>query len=775
MRRFASAFVKGRDKKTSKSSTSSLNTATTTTTTTTSTLTSESSTGSVAKYDESTKKSSWKSWLTRSRKPPPTNWAPSPISVSSNVAAVIDDDDDDDSSQLSAAFSPLVDPEVAKGNFRRIVSAALDDSHTSPSPFVQPTRGPLFPRSINPPSLLSSSSRSFLADFQRRQLLSRLESQVDVSPILPFAAKQPPPIPASHPSPNDICRPSSDSKLSSSSLGIQRWINRPCFEDRYLVYLPFEDGQVDAHPVTASSLAIAALEYSEHLDVMADPDFDQPPSKHGNQSSSPPSSTSHASISESPSLTASTRSNTSYTTAPSPLRNQHSPPPQLAAVQQPASDQSTSQPAIKSTVKRVVRFAEDDSDGEDGLPLHIIRMKKKREQKAQFLRQEQLRRAKQQEEERRRQEEEVIERERKRIQVERERKEREKERQEREKAIYAESVAAARVRREMQRAGGPNNSNSSNLVVPSSPSFTSLKDSERNKLSSKTPSLSIPRREASDSALHLNTPLVASNYFTDSSPSSSRPPSLTHSPVSPTYGPHSRPPSTYSTHSSSSEDARRGGSRRNSAVNAIPVALGSGGSTSSFHLPPVIGYPTWLTGGYIPPVPPFPEYANDMPLLPPTAPFMKHDKRSRNSSPGGNSTSSGSRRGSFTSSTERLDRPPNVRVSSSPIPRRDVAASGHSRQPSGDSSRSHSTQGRPPNPTHKSMPVISRGRSSLPPSHSQNQYLQAPSPWSALPSQFGTLPTSMPWSSSQVRQSQSLTQGTGGKQQRRQQTYPLVS
>jgi hypothetical protein len=269
-------------------------------------------------------------------------------------------------------------------------------------------------------------------------------------------------------------------------------------------------------------------------------------------------------------------------------------------------------------------------------------MKKKRDQKSNFLRQEQLKRAKEEAEARRQREQEAVRLQQEALERERKRLASEKERKEKEKAMYAESLAATRARREFSRTGGlvaSNTTNSGSLLVPSA-SSSSLKDTERNKPPQSEsrrfsrvphdapPSLSIPRREASESALHLNAPSsYPINHFSDSSsPDSSRPPSLAYSPSSPIY-PNSRPPSTYSAHTSSSEDVRhQSGSRRNSlaASAAAPV----------YARPPMIAsYPSWSGSNphiqYIPPVPPFPDFVTDLPLLPPTAPFMKHSRQQR--------------------------------------------------------------------------------------------------------------------------------------------------
>ncbi|KAF9485274.1 hypothetical protein BDN70DRAFT_627307 [Pholiota conissans] len=400
-------------------------------------------------------------------------------------------------------------------------------------------------------------------------------------------------------------------------------------------------------------------------------------------------------------------------------------------------------------------------------------MKKKRDQKSNFLRQEQLRRAKEEAEIRRQLEQEAIRFQQEALEKERSRLASEKERREKEKTMYAESLAATRARRELSRTGGLVSSNMSNpnsLLVPSA-SSTSLRDTERNKpppseprRSSRLPhdappSLSIPRREASEFASQLNMPAsFTTNHFSDSSsPDSSRPSSLAYSPSSPSY-PYSRPPSTYSAHTSSSEDVRhQSGSKRNSLAASSTAPMYA-------RAPMIASYPTWSGSNphiqYIPPVPPFPDYVTDMPLLPPTAPFMKHSRQrspsssSRKDSSPAPSTQS-SRRGSFNSSSDHVNtvapkssgsslrapslspRPPQQRHASTPTkPTHERRPSGESRmtshtQRSSNTHRQQQPQMRPPLPSSHSHSSPARGRPEQPAwTQVQAQYMQAAgNPW----------------------------------------------
>jgi len=141
-------------------------------------------------------------------------------------------------------------------------------------PFVQHNTGLLFPRSVNRPAFLPPPTNTRVTMLRAHLIVQLTNSDHDLGSILPFG-HNPPPFPLSPPPPSfpDASRPTNVSKIFPASPGIRRWIARPCFEDRYVVYLPSPTG-VDIRPVSAAAMAIAALEFSEHLDAMADPDFD---------------------------------------------------------------------------------------------------------------------------------------------------------------------------------------------------------------------------------------------------------------------------------------------------------------------------------------------------------------------------------------------------------------------------------------------------------------------------------------------------------------------
>lgn len=532
--------------------------------------------------------------------------------------------------------------------------------------------------------------------------------------------------------------------------------------------------------------------------------------------------------------------NAPYIAVPSPLRNEHSP------IISPAVSAPTHVPVISLTgvdppVKRGVRFAEDEK--EDVIPLgYVLRMKRKREEKAKFLRAEHDRRVLEEqmarlEEERRMQEAERTEWEKERMAWERERKAME----ERKQRMYTEEVVATRLRREAARAGGvpsSNNGTVSSLIgperghFPSSVSSTSLRDQERNRLPQPNPqprgrsgtvydltlphasaSLPVPRRAASERNLPTITTTSASIAHSpppSSSPGSSRTPSVgdghsTPSLIASGSGSGTRPPSMYSSiELSSAEDIRQ----QRVAAAAVAANMNNrskrnslAASTSSLRLNPdrASSFPGW--GGinpslnYVPAVPMIPTMVPayvmmDMPLLPPTAPFMLH-QYPRQQQGHGSSTPTSSSRGQLSSSgnssRERVHLPqqgqqgqhpgfslqsphrPDYRHSSSSPAASGSASSSrrgtHERHGSGDSRRAsmpppkspNMQQGQSQRPRLNSQhshgrPAVPRSHTGPPASHGvppPSQHLQLPSPWTGLPSQSGKPPAGMPVPKSQ--------------------------
>ncbi|KAG6829603.1 hypothetical protein H0H92_004072 [Tricholoma furcatifolium] len=783
--------------------------------------------------NRSSSRKSWRSWIKSNSKKP--SHTPLPDYLPSQEPSL----HEDTAADLIQAFT-------------LIVTNSLDPLPPPPTPFSHRVDPPyIFPKSVNPASTLPKPQSLATVTFKKR-ILTRLKDQSnpftksELLSIASLTARQLTPLD----SPNHAIHPFNESAPSKSTItslsssGLGNWILRPCFEDRYDLFIPEQDGPISRHPVQGSNLAVAALEFSETLEVMADADqlapslvLDIPPEI----VSTPPPSSAHS-------------RNSPYITVPSPLRNEHNlPPSPSATLTQPANPAVAPimDQAPDTLVKRGVRFVEDDKD--DVIPLgHVLRMKRKREEKAKFLKAEQERRLL--EVERQRMEEERRKRDAERAEWEMERKAWEKEKrameEERRQRKYAEEVTAARLRRENQRAGGVPSLKSqegSAFLVPSSgagyfPASASSTTSERNKRPpSRTYSrpahddggspVYLPRREASDPNLPIRintnpspsgpTPSPHGSHNSQS-PGSSRPPSVNRDtpPSAESSSPlPTRSPSVYSSHevASSSEDVKAAIYAASSRAKRNSLASSRNGSNTSlgFGSDRAISYPVWTGSSHslnnmVPPVPmipthaqmmPMPAYAMmDMPLLPPTPPFMMQQYPRQNSPSGSKSRQSGSQnssreRLSLNSSKERvnviggtgsrsgsLERPGmsertasegrinSPRSSSFPRPE----APRHS--PSSPAATSGSGSSRPHHVQHASLPGPSSRRASMPVApgqfynsqqqpprqskhdarppppvhaHSQptivpqslsSQMLQPPSPWTGIPTQSGKLP-----------------------------------
>ncbi|KAG5639283.1 hypothetical protein H0H81_004944 [Sphagnurus paluster] len=708
---------------------------------------------------------SWKSWLkSKPHRPhrPPTNDIPL----------------DDDRSE----------PSIDHLDVRALVANSLLDPPLPHSPFVDAR--PLFPRSIHPPSALRPSP-SLAASLLKTRLFARLDRN-------PRPLHKHPHLAGLHP--DEPCPPPSSS-MSLKSTGLTRWISRPCFEDRFTVFLPHSDGSVASQPVSGTALAVAALEYSVALEAMVHFDvFEHSPPPPVDIS---PPSVSDLDLAAPPSQA---RASSAYMAVPSPLRNEHNPPEPPPAL---VSQSALPAPPADPLVKRGVRFAEDDKD--DVIPLgYVLRMKQKREEKARFLRAEQERRAIQ--DDRARLDAERQKHEADRAQMEIDRLAWEKERramdEQRRKRKYAEEVAAARLRRESARTGGvpslkaAENTAHAFLATPTGahfPTSASSSTSERNKpphsrrhsrptLDDGVSLITLPRREASDPNLPTITRTGPHPNFLPGShsPGSSQdtPPSGEGS--SPLPG--TRSPSVYS---SSSDDVRAAvaAAAIRTKRNSFAASVAHNNSTGSLVGDRATSYPMWGGSSHslnslvpvmpmmpVPmqmmPMPPF--VMMDMPLLPPTPPFMMHQYPRSQGSPvssgSGTGSSKGRRSGSQNSSRERVNlessreqtgsgnssgsvprsasfpRPEYRHSSSSPASQhRQETSGGDPRRSSlpvsapkeqGDSSsrpRQHSHHDlRPSAPRHShSQPAsLSRGSASLYP----------PSPWTGIPTQSGGLP-----------------------------------
>ncbi|KAG6869271.1 hypothetical protein C0993_000024 [Termitomyces sp. T159_Od127] len=687
---------------------------------------------------------SWRLWLKGSVKKTQLaalpDWAPPSHDV------------DDVPSESSLHDDPPADP---LQSFTVLVQNSLLPPPSLPSPFSRHSDDPsVFPKSANRTTLLPRS-HSLASVTLKRHILKRLQderhpfSEAELHSIAPLASRSiTPVVPLNQPHhPFNVSAPSKTTVISTSCPGLVTWVSRPCFEDRYDLFMPEQDGAISRRPILGSTFAVAALEFSEGIEAMADA-----PSSHFVVDI--PSET----VSISPSSSGRSRS-PSHIPAPSPLRNEHPAPPSVSAIQSAPPAVPTLTEA-DSSVKRGVRFAEDGKD--DVIPLgYVLRMKKKREEKAKFLKAEQERRLL--EEERMRHEEERRRRDAERADWERERRAWEKEKrvieEERRQRKYAEEVHATRLRRESQRAGGVpalKASESNAFLGPnpgagyfpvSAPSSTS----ERNKpcivhrqprpaYNDSAPAY-IPRREASEPNLptRLDTNPVPSLPITPS-PRSHSPDSLPASerPLSPDSSsplPGMRPSSMHSSQEvpTPSEDVQAAVSTTANRVkrHSFAASISTSRNNSNISLLGDRGtsYPVWTGSNHslnmLPAAPmihcmqmpmmPVPTYAMmDMPLLPPAPPFMMQQYTRHLGSPGSPGNGGGSPKGrlgasSPSSSREKLDsgNPSRERVNvTSGAARSGSVERGYSSDRSNKESKSHPSRSasfpRPEAPRHTS-------------------------------------------------------------------------
>lgn len=341
--------------------------------------------------------------------------------------------------------------------------------------------------------------------------------------------------------------------------------------------------------------------------------------------------------------------------------------------------------------------------------------------------------------------------------------------------MYAEEVAAARLRRESQRIGGVPGAIGG--MLSASASTTSLKEHERNKQDTRRLSRPVydqhSRRQASEPGGSPSTPSGSPR----GSPGTSRPPSI----AGPSGAGHggrgtSRPASVYSTHTQSSEDVRANAKASKRMSVSSSTSLRPHSDRPSFH-------PSRSSSNMslVPPVPPVPQFAMDMPLLPPTAPFMMNQyprPRSRNSvSPGPSSPSSSPSRPRVPSnhSSEHVNsqhvqqtypqsapphRPDYRHSSSAPSPVTSSPTSSssapsptqrtHRRNPSDDTSPrwDNVSRGRPraeaeaqfQTPRSPQPSSISRGRPPQGFASAPSSYLQIQNPWQMPGVQLGMVP-----------------------------------
>lgn len=151
---------------------------------------------------------------------------------------------------------------------RAIATNALGPPFCPPPLLIVPN-APLFPRSCNSSSRVAQRADSLLCRLHQTRLLRRLRAVQAERSLAAFANRQI--APTKHMSlvmdDNAVGR---GHHVAPSSPGLRRWAERPCFEDRVLVYLPpvNRSGELRCERVYATA-AVEALGYSEALEALA--------------------------------------------------------------------------------------------------------------------------------------------------------------------------------------------------------------------------------------------------------------------------------------------------------------------------------------------------------------------------------------------------------------------------------------------------------------------------------------------------------------------------
>ncbi|THV08459.1 hypothetical protein K435DRAFT_11648 [Dendrothele bispora CBS 962.96] len=733
----------------------------------------------------------WIPWLSKKSPAiaildPPSKWQPDPPPLlrPAPPGRLREDSvygESDDEVGFSSTKLPTVTPDSLSKAVRFIQVHTNNTliNQPCPPPFLIQHRSLPYPRSCNKTRSLPRPV-TLVSSLHKKRLLQRLDkatatasfSTSEAESIIPLSIK-PLPMQISSPQPLSDFDEKAISKtdyVSPFSPGLRRWISRPAFEDRLSVWLPDTDETISCQRITVTDYALAALEFSEAIEVSADGDVSpsfpmqspiQDPTSDTSTPSPIPPSPPASDISSSPSSSSTNLSvphsrTAPHLSAPSPLRNEHitslnptitrtaTAPAAVKSYSTLADETSAGEPPV-SSAKRGVRFAEKSP--EENVPIgYVMRKQKQREEKARFLREEKEKRLF--EEERAKMEEERQRRDLERQEWEKEKMAWEKEKraveEERKKRMYAEEFAASRQRAESSRMG-----------MKFSSSSTSLRDPpERNVPSSSAKRYSRPvydpsRRQASE-------PAGSSN---NSSPENSRPSSVANPNVQPPRT-GSRPPSVYSSQTMSSEDIRHSQQRRSGYAGSTSSSR-HGMDRSSTYSGSYFGWSSSNPNLMVPPIPQLPPFAMDMPLLPPTAPFMMNQyPRSRNSSPGSSPASSrhklssASAEGVNQTSRSSNDNSPrnSTHGSVSSSPHRHSYQS-HQRRASDDNNRrlsAHSGSGSRRLSQSPSSPHLPHHSNTMPrgrppyPVHIQQQ--QLPSPWTAMPTAQGLIPTVMPYS-----------------------------
>lgn len=230
------------------------------------------------------KKGSWKSWLggknaavsdhPEGHHSPPWQSSPNalrPPKSSSNEMDDASSQSDDPYGNTDDIHTPSYSPQqmaTARANARTIIMNSLVHEPTSP-PLFQSSDAISFPRSSNSSRRLRRRE-TLESELHKKSLLARLArlSPSAESQIAPLASKSVVPKPQNHRNFQDDIFPLADS-VSFYSSGLENWVSRPCFEDRLQLWTRSDSGEIIRTRIPGSHLGVAALEFSESLELLA--------------------------------------------------------------------------------------------------------------------------------------------------------------------------------------------------------------------------------------------------------------------------------------------------------------------------------------------------------------------------------------------------------------------------------------------------------------------------------------------------------------------------
>lgn len=184
-----------------------------------------------------------------------------------------DTDEDTSSEESSESEAPaLLTTIMSPIDYLRTLTVNASEPPFSPPPLLHIPGCPVFPRSCNLSHALQRDE-TLHSDMLKRRLLHRLErghlSRSDEQLIKSLTNRQGPP-PRKRPSLGlDDTALDARHRLAKYSQGLKHWISRPCFEERLVLYMPTQSGEVVMRGIVGTNLGVAELEFSEGIEALA--------------------------------------------------------------------------------------------------------------------------------------------------------------------------------------------------------------------------------------------------------------------------------------------------------------------------------------------------------------------------------------------------------------------------------------------------------------------------------------------------------------------------